>query len=139
MIRLIGTMFFFAVLVPLPAMAGKMTIENKNCSTFLQGDVVRVHIWDTKFPASDEDPEWDKPCTFHGGYTVRKGHTKTVHLVDIAILDESDPSSRTHRCRYKHEAHGTVDGKRDVSGARDHSRVVCEKQGVVCQCRKIGL
>lgn len=102
--------------------AGSMTIHNKNCTkTYDWGtrQRVKVHIYsEGKYDGCTEE-----------AVTVRKGHTRTIELIEHA--NDGDECGK-----YAHEAMGTAFGDFDIHGGKQSS-VTCKKDWLsVCQCTK---
>lgn len=124
------SVLMLAVVVPQATHAGTVSIYNKNC-THTKGlyrkKWVTVHV------------RGYQGCT-NTKVQVRKGSTKVVNLIPTSdkYVDEDGSvyygPERT--CKYKHEAKGTLGGKRRVSG-KENSSVTCKRDWArVCQCTK---
>ena len=82
-----------------------------------------MHVWDNNRKQKCTDTK----------VTVRKGESKQI---SIAATYVSSPNGELLDCKYKHEAMGTVFGKRDADGSKD-SFVTCKRDWYdVCQCTK---
>lgn len=115
-----------AMAMPLMAQAGTLTIHNKNCHKKIFLGIVRdrvtVHVWDS---------DRRRKCT-DTKVTVGKGKSKTISIASTFQFANGE----TLDCKYRHEAMGTVGGKRDVPGKKD-SHVTCKKDWYdVCQCTR---
>ena len=113
--------------VALPAQAGSVTIYNENCTKQSHGKRVKhvkVHVFGQK----------GKSCT-DTHVTVHQGESETVQL-KAQYRGSGVESNTLYPCKYKHEAQGTVGGKRHVLGS-EHSTVTCKRDWArVCQCTK---
>lgn len=111
------------------AHAGTLKIHNSNCTKWVWKRVT-VHV-----KAGDQDVG----CT-RTKVSLRKGKSKTIELIPTSTKYEKPAGAVVtvpeYECKYRHEASGTVLGKRDVHG-KQHSSVTCKKDwGGVCQCKK---
>ena len=114
-----------AATMPAVALAGTLTIHNKDCRTLTfhpwpkVNHRVTVHVYDHPSACTKEH------------VTVGKGHYKSVSLVPKHEID-----GELYKCNYFHEAMGTAGGNDDVYGGVDSS-VTCEEDWAdVCQCTK---
>ena len=89
----------------------EVEFKNKNCNSFLS-DKIDVHIFDTHHSSCSD--VWVRG--------LKKGDTKTVTL-------------KVDGCRYKHEAGGTVLGRRDFDPNSGLS-ILCYRaeSQLACQC-----
>lgn len=101
---------------------GTLTIYNHNCSKwkgFKLYKRVTVHVFNNKAGCTET--------------TVTLGHkqSQTIKLTPFYFH-----KGEKKDCKYKHEANGTVAGKKDIYGGA-HSSVTCKKDWAdVCQCTK---
>ncbi|MEE2921782.1 MAG: hypothetical protein VYC38_08470 [Pseudomonadota bacterium] len=90
-------------------------IENVNCGT-LFSKKVNVHIYD-----SDNDA-----CTDTWVKGVKQGEVRTKRV--RYLFDEGRKT-----CKYRHEAEGTVLGKRDLK-LPGENHIICYNDVGICQC-----
>ncbi|WP_291078286.1 hypothetical protein [Hyphomonas sp.] len=93
----------------------ELQVENVNCGALFSKQV-SVHIYDSH----------NEACTNIWVKDVKQGEIRTQKV--RYLFDEG-----RKKCRYKHEAEGTVMGKRDLE-LPGETHITCYTDVTVCQC-----